>query len=358
MSSFMPILHQVHRLNHIRYKRVCNLSSAHTVGLSITKQLTYSGKDAKFTNLNAGIYTISIAGKTYVFDLYKSLSGNDVLVIHDANYAYMKINTVTYLVNLYELIGRNNSESHYTLNDTVNDYIDMIVLDGMTDIVYSGKLAYPTFDNPSKINSISSFILTTTNSNDGNKEDLNISLKNNIKSLSNGVKDTFILNAEQQQHHIIFRIGRTILSGNEAWEIVEAGCSDKYTLFKCKDSNVKLEDSANNLNCSHFQTKQGSDIVKASSQYNGIATTYGSYGNGFFLKVSTDIVPRSTNELSKLLTTKLLSDSPVIVEYPLAQYRYKTVLLDEYYIKTRFPSTVFKIDYNYSISYFYKSVHV
>ena len=98
-------------------------------------------------------------------------------------------------------------------------------------------------------------------------------------------------------------------------------------------------------------------MIKTANSYNGIATSYGSYGNGFLLKISTDIVPADLEELKRFLTHRLLSDNPVIVEYPLASFRYKSVLLDEYHIKTFYPSTIFSIDGNYDISYFYKSIH-
>ena len=355
MSSFMPILHQIHRLNHTQYRRVCTLSSAHTVGQSITKQLTYS-KDTPITNLNAGIYTVTINGKTYVFDLFKTLSANDKLVIHDIHNAYIIVNTEKFMINLYELIGRNSAGESYQINNTVNDAIDILMIDGFTDLIFSDGTTEQSIDHPAGIRSISSVKLKSSNGS-GKSEVLDILLKNNIKSLPNGIKDTFILNAEQQYHHIIFRIGRTILSGNEKWEIMSSMSTNAYTVFKCADSNVKLENSATNLNCSHFVTKQGSELIKTANSYNGIATSYGSYGNGFLLKISTDIVPADLEELKRFLTHRLLSDNPVIVEYPLASFRYKSVLLDEYHIKTFYPSTIFSIDGNYDISYFYKSIH-
>jgi hypothetical protein len=342
-------------MNHTKYNRVCKLSSAHTIGQSITKQLTYT-KDTVITNLNAGIYTASINGKTYVFDLFKSLSGSDRLVIHDANNAYIIINEEKFIINLYELIGRNDMSNQYQLNNTLNDAIDIIMVDGLTDVVYANGKSEQSIDYPASINSISSIGLTASH---GSKsEPLNILLKNNIKSLPNGIKDTFIINAEQQYHHIIFRIGRTILSGSEKWEVMESMSNDKYTVFKCTDSNVKAENSANNLHCSHFVTKQCSELVKTSNAYNGISTLYGSYGNGFFLKISTDIVGASVEELSTWLNAKLTSENPIIVEYPLADFRYKTVLLDEYHVKTYFPSTTLSIDKDYDISYFYKSLNI
>ena len=237
-----------------------------------------------------------------------------------------------------------------------------------TDFIDLNEPPYNEFYNDDKrfmnrpfiIQSVSKFKINTVKkslpANENNE--LEILLKNNIKSLPNGVKDTFILNSEQCQNHIIYRIGRLILNGTESWEFIEEYSTSKSWLFWMPYKYVKLENTYGNIICSHFNNIKSSDLIYNHKNVLGIASSYGDRGNGFFLR----ILPffhtglDNTVPLKKWLSSQARTGCPVVVEYALQDYIYNTVLIDEYHIKTYFSKTYITLDNNYDTSYFYKTL--
>lgn len=423
MSNGLPITHFIHSNNHTQTTRVCNINKKHSVGQSIIKNLYITGDSAEFSNLMPGIYTITINNIKYYFDLYVAVGLNDRLIIKNQYNAYVLILDKHYRINLYKQIATNTT-NNLVLSDTVNSYIDMIIIDGKTiqtpylsndigddyavipnnkiipssdfqstqitniaelekentifynlDYEYMGPctddideqyIDSDTSDksiyNPYIIRSISKFnILSRDETLLSNIDDkLEILLKNNIKSLPNGVKDTFILNAEQCQTHIIYRIGRRVLSGNENWIFKKEQSNDSSWLFWMPYEYVKLENASNNIICSHFKATKASDILSINSDTSTIASGYGDYGNGFFLRIPALAHNEDETDFTLVLKQWLFNQMklgfPVIIEYPLQNFTYNTVLIDEYHIKTFFPRTYIKINNTYDVSYFYKII--
>lgn len=425
----------IHRTNHTQTSRVCNLNENN----NITELVMNDSKT--FTNLMPGIYSIDINGVSFFFDLYIAVVGTrEKLVINNPYYAYAKIDNKIYPINLYTQESTNSS-NEITLSNTVNDHIEMIIVNGKTiEVPYftpediSEKYAIipkdqdnPSFDveankdktldelsnnntilygidydsldfrdygydseeefkesgtdfidlneppynefynddkrfmnRPFIIQSVSKFKINTVKkslpANENNE--LEILLKNNIKSLPNGVKDTFILNSEQCQNHIIYRIGRLILNGTESWEFIEEYSTSKSWLFWMPYKYVKLENTYGNIICSHFNNIKSSDLIYNHKNVLGIASSYGDRGNGFFLR----ILPffhtglDNTVPLKKWLSSQARTGCPVVIEYALQDYIYNTVLIDEYHIKTYFSKTYITLDNNYDTSYFYKTL--
>ena len=411
----LPSTPIIHETNHTQTIRSCVINSKHTVGQSIVARLIVTETNNEFSSLNPGLYIANIDGVDYYFDLYIAVGPVDQLKFKSIYDVYAMVGQDKYRILLYKKEG--NIPYHKTeLKDTVNDFISMIVIDGQTvDMIgghddiqeqyavipnnkiipssdfqrdWNGTLEDLLVDNTvfkgldytdsvvyqnevtaenNKIwdlRSISNFrIVTDKDSIDDIDIDdyLHIILKNNIKSLPNGLKDTFILNAEQQQNHIIYRIGRRVFTGAEDWVHLEDRSNDNYHLFFLAYDNVKLENSANNLSCSHLLPKQGSYLATKSVNEEGIATGYGSFGKGFLLRVSKSTIGYDREDMTKPLQdwlfNELVSEHPFMVEYALEQYIYKTVLLDEYRVKTYFPNTFVTLSGNYDVSYFYKALH-
>lgn len=417
----LPIMQIIHNNNHTQTTRVCNINENHLNQENTITQLTMN-EDGIFYNLNPGIYSIIINEVKYFFDLYISILGSkEKLIIKDPNNAYVKIRTKKFLVNLYTQIGTNTS-NELTLENTVNNCIEMIIINGKTiqtqinttsiqeriavipnngvlpsstvqeterksiaeleennTIIYgldyeksggtqegsqepqetysNDYIDNKSIDDPYLLQSISRFTILTSNQplseSDGNE--LEILLKNNIKALPNGVKDTFILNSEQCQNHIIYRTGRLILFGNEDWQFI--GTSNKLWLFWLPHKFVKLEDSNTNIICSHLNNEKASVLVDENCSKSGIGSGYGDYGNGFFIRVPTMECKNTENPTARFkrwLSDELRKNSPFIVEYALQNYIYNTVLIDEYHIKTYFSKTYVKLNNTYDVSYFYK----
>jgi hypothetical protein len=188
---------------------------------------------------------------------------------------------------------------------------------------------------------------------------LEILLKNNLKALPDGTKDTFILNAEQQRHHLIYRVGRRVFTGNESWSICSEYCNDNCYVLFTPEPNLKENNSKTNIMCSHFEIDRSSAILNTDKDVCGMCSgNTAEYGRGFYIKIEKEFFPDEAEDKLKwfanLLLEQLKTEHPVVVEYALLTYRYRTVLIDEYHAKTYYPKTFVKLNALYDISYFYK----
>lgn len=412
----LPITNIIHSTNHTQTKRVCSINNnINYTTLSPTSNMEYS-------NLSPGLYSIIINNVTYYFDLYIAvgISDKEKLIIKSPHNAYVLLRDSKHMINLYEKIN-NNSSNEVSLDNTVNSTIDMIVVNGKTiqfplvtndiqnrlavipkngvipksdiQLVESKTLDQLEIDNiiyrnldyekqgiyyrdvdPEDINTESKsitdpfYIRSISKLNIAsygyplqvdNYNELEILLKNNIKSLPNGIKDTFILNSEQCQNHIIYRIGRRIFTGGENWQYIEDKSNNNSWLFWLPFDYIKSENSNKNIICSHLNTVTANTILSASHKAPAIASGYGNkYTNGFLIRMpileNPSQLPKD-NVFKQWLFDQMDKGSPVIVEYALNSIIYRTVLIDEYHIKTYFSKTNIKLDSEYyDASYFYK----
>lgn len=366
----------IHDNNHTQTIRVCKINS-NNIGKSIIN-ISYNSNGI-YNNLYPGIYLITIGSTVYCFDLYVPIQGSSTLYIKSPYNAYAVVVTEKYPIILYKVTSSVN-DSITELDNTVNDYISMIVMDGLSEIKiidddntiisnnseitsykdsdYNtyGSLDFIVLDASStteqkKLVSISNILIKTT------AGEINIPLKDSIKSLPNGVCDTFILNAEQYQYHLILKTAVKLFTGTEDWQYIKS--NDASYLFFLEDSTVKFENSNNNMTCSHFSTVTCNSLIANNCNESGISTSYGSYENGIFVRIFKDDIEYNGDILKsfkKWINNQLIYKTPFMVQYPLSNYIYKTYLLDEYHIHTVYPKTNIEIDDNYDISYFYKAL--
>lgn len=406
-----PVIEFIHKTNYTHTTRVCNINNNHLANGYGINELKMNSNGI-FSDLNPGLYCIEIDGIVYYFDLYIPVDFEDTLCIKNPFNVYATFGYKKYPILLYKMVD-NNDNNNVSINNTVNDAFDMIVINGKTSTIPSNyyniqnlfaiKPNNNTFlstrqllnskynmdeisssntiinniactnedyygestssNKPCDIRSISGFkIITSKESINDEDNYLDIYLKNNVKSLPNGIKDTFILNSELQEHHIVYRIGRKVFTGNEDWKFIEDNSTDDYYLYWLSDNNVLSEDSDNNLNCTHFENIQSSKLFEKDINKMGISTGFGDiFTNGFFIRVQKDIMEPDPNDkevtFKNWLRHQIESGIPLIVEYPLNSFKYKTVLIDEYHINTYFNKTNIKINNDYDVSYFYKIYH-
>lgn len=412
MITNLPLTHIIHNNNHTQTNRVCTINIRR-------HNATYIEFDTEsyrtvVHDIKPGFYYTIIDGIEYFFDLYVAVNRFESLIIYNPYWAYAKVGGKYYPIILYRNVITNNGNA-ITLEGTVNDKLDMIVIDGKTITLPSkraditeimaaqpkdGHIKSSTFqsewvgslndlktdnviwDNlelldmeyyeemsnnlrPFEIRSISGFKIITNNEYTEDENDyLDILLKNNVKSLPNGTKDTFILNMNQQQHHLIYRVGRKIFTGNEDWKYIEIGSNEDYCLFFLQDNNVKLINSATNMICSHFNCIQSASLINSTTKSAGVCSSYDTnMGNGFIIKIPKIYLNASISEADKVrsfkqwLLQELKNEDPFIIEYELDKPRYRTVLLDEYHVDTYYPNTFIKVNNDeYDVSYFYKSL--
>ena len=237
-------------------------------------------------------------------------------------------------------------------------YNDIFLLNstGMRIDMTNAELSIPpkaSFD----ISSISNFSINSQSKLDSENFDiLDVLLKNNLKSLPNGVCDTCILNSEFQYMHFIYNVGRRILTGTEEWEMIEELSSDEYYLFYLYDDSIKNTDDENAIICTKFTPCSYSEII----QVDRSSISCGSDNPGVYIKIPVEYID-SQNPLygfKQWLFKQIKLSSPVIIEYQYAEPKYITTQIDEYHLKTYYPSTYVKLNKEYNVSYFYKSLNV
>lgn len=246
-------------------------------------------------------------------------------------------------------INSNNLDNNY---NSIYD-IDFIELS-------HGATSEDDSDNVRAIRSINKIKLETSDQN-GNNNIIYLELKNCIRNLPNSVHDTLIINAEQQICQVIHRIAKRIFIGSDNWTYVSS--NSKTVLFSLNDDTIKQEnnDLANyNIRCSHFICNKCSTLVDENYETIGIATMYGDYGNGIFVRVPINIIDMNdkVNSFNKWIINELYNGRIFMIEYELTKPIYKTYLLDEYHIKTFYPITNINNMNDYDISYCYKSLIV
>lgn len=451
----LPATHIIHKTNHTQYKRICAVNRKHSLGQSITARLKMVDGNNIFSGLKPGIYSIDIDNERYYFDLYVEVPSNSNLYIISPHLAYAIIDNKKYMFNLYkQTVILNSGLIEFVLPGTVNDNLDMIIIDGKTSVytashtdfvntyatipingvipsyeeqeAWSGTLAdmlvdnivwrnltlsdsnviddeYNIDDKPWIVQSISLIGISTsrekqleylaiipingviptsiqqaadTRTLDELEDEnviwsgialldglnyLEILLKNNIKALPDGTKDTFILNAEQQRHHLIYRVGRRVFTGNEPWSVCTEYSNDKCYVLFTPEPNLKDNNSKTNIMCSHFDIDRSSIILNPNKYDCGMCSgDTAEYGRGFYIKVEKEFFPDTTIDkiqwFCALLLEQLKTEHPVVVEYALLTYRYRTVLIDEYHAKTYYPKTFVKLNALYDVSYFYKGL--
>ena len=340
----------LHSINHTQVGRCCYINKQHE---SLIKILNYTINEPIY-NLEAGLYKIVIDGITFIIDMYFYLTDADHLIIRNANSIDVVVASNHYPIVPYKLLSVKDTASHYDLQDTVNDFIDAIMVVGNTQ--YTGS---PSMNSPASINRIASINISTLSGENSNE--LKIPLKHTLGSLPNGVKDTVIINADQLIAHDIINTSKEVLSGGLDWQYKQDLSTDEYYVFFGKYDNVKLNNNSNSMRCSHFEVVSCSSLINKSTKKNCIASSYGSYGNGIFIKIASSILDIHgdkdfAQEMKKWILMQAISQNPIYIEYETSKPIYNTILIDEYHAKTWFPNTRISVEGNYGFSVFYKTL--
>ena len=347
-NTYLPLTSLLHANNHLRTQRVCTMASTHYANIPIIGDIANGNE---FSNLNPGIYGVTIDGDTYYFDLYIAVAPGEWLIIKNKYLAYAIVAAKRYPIILYKYKNTKEDRNAIRLYNTINEYLNMIIVDGAS-LKSSGSLT-----------SISSLTIATNSTNVAPEENSIIDLKNNIKSLPSGRNDLFILNAEQQQCHIVYNIARKVFSGGEDWQYVAEGSNSASYLFYLKDDNVIVDDTGNNILCSQLAARRGSKMIPATGDSlataNGIALGYLDNSRGFYVRLTKSLIEEDPDDMVRSFRNKLVemlvSGTPMIVEYALENPIYKTTLIDEYHIDTFFANTYLSLSETRNVSYFYKS---
>lgn len=340
----------IHTLNRTQINRFCDIHNDH---VNLIKTLDYTIGE-RIYDLHAGLYKVIINNIEYIIDIYFDLSNGDSLVIKSEYeiILYMAGSTPYYLIP-YRINSEKDIISSCNI-ESVNDTVDIIMVTGNTEFVGT-----PSINNPAKINRITSLNIKTEL--DSESDSLNIPLKHTLGKLPNGARDYIIINSDQLIAHNIINTSREVLSGGLNWEYKEEYSDSDYYVFFAEYKNVKLNNTADSIRCTHFESVSCDNLLNNSTKKNCIATSYDSYGNGIWIKIAKSILDIHGNkdfsdEMKKWILTQAVSDNPIYIEYEISNTIYNTILIDEYHVNTWYPNTIITIDGNYGFSIFYKTL--
>ena len=357
MANELPLLQliqMIHRNNHVHTTNEGHIESADLDRFTLLDIGWH-------TNINPGLYRVELDGTQYAFALHDAIVGVDRLIINNANDIMEMVNGEVKRIASYKLnIGDIEvDDGVYTLNNSVNDYISILVIDGKSKFDNISALSRD-IDAPQELNAPSMFSVNTENEN-GEKEEFVIVMKNYLKSLNdeNDIKDILILDAANYKATFIFKVGRIAISGNEPWQKINEYSSDDVSVYYYNNPMIKL---GSPINCTHFESISWDDLTDTNVLKDGICAGITEETQGIFIKVlNRKIKIKDENDvdaynlipfLREWYTLKereynndnSLKSLPMELEFALVSTDYRTITLDSYKINTYFNKTYISIN--------------
>lgn len=359
----------IHSINHNKFYRVCNLATSHYEDESLITELELdpTTDHNEFFGLVAGLYKIRFGPDLYIMDLPISLYKNESIFIDNPFQAYTMARTNDLHVNLYKLIGTHDLQDQYVIEDSLNNHMDMVFINGKT-IMPDEE---PSLENPVQFTSLNDLTYKSV-SDDGVESELVVHIREPLRSMDNGLKDLMVVNSDVERHHIVSKIGRSIMSGSDYFTDLPEYSTRNYAMIYGRNQNVGFADDAANIRCTHFKSFSCSDILDIRNEENGIAVVSEEFAatqglaQGVLIKIykeslSQYVSPKPNEYGYKFgtLVSRAMRTNPVTIEYVLQNYSRRVLLLDEYHFKTFYNRTTFiPADNTTEVSYFYKTLHV
>ena len=239
--------------------------------------LIYPGDNNSYTNLVPGMYKITIGEDIYVFVLHTTLSGIDKLVIHNQYNAYTIIRTKKERIILYKAhSGKIIETNGHVMNHTVNDYLDLLVMDGITKFTTDGTVS---LSHPGKLEFISMINIKVTDENN-NYEEYLFNMKAYLKGL-NKIHDTLYIDAANNKALFRFKLGRMVFTGSEPIIKIDEYSTDTVGVYFYANPLVKPE---GDVVCTHLPVITWDNMIDTSYTKNGICAGLES-NKGFYFKI-------------------------------------------------------------------------
>lgn len=354
-----------------------------------------------------GIYTLFIGGILFAFNLKYVLSGDDNVTIYSRSKAICTVNGQSSNINLYE-VEEVSEFSTWIIDNTVNDIFDCIIFEGNTIIELANGMNMQTPYDPADIKSIDEISIKTNSLYDGKLTEeeysLNIRLRNNLKRLNENICDIFVIDSQQKFAYIMYKVGELELTGTENIEYVDGSDMDNSLTFFVNCEFASSNATSDNILSNYFKSYSCDDILDMVSVNYGVSLSNDISKKGFYIRIPKTVIDNINNfyniytcyilkndkyvKISTLSQKEIdainpesqdvyvlssgikyikLSDAikdydylykfkkylgyvyrtnPVTIEYLLADYKYKTELLDEYCVKTFYPKTRLKVSCN------------
>ena len=364
-SKGRHITHVFHSQNKTAIKRygVCSTREYNI----LEETFSNNNRTYEYKNLSPGLYAFKTDTNCYMISLPMALAGDDKLVIESRSVVYAvsgnsKKELIPYEMSasftsknmqilLQSMFEGDSNANYLTINNSINGYMDMIAVAGLTTLSRDNPTPY----KPVELESIGSFTIESIGSLDGQYSTLDIVLNNNIKKLPCGTSDLFIMDAIHREAYIIYRVGRVVLTGSENWKAIEESSTHCTYFMPFNLINAELGNGATISN--YFPSVSYNNMLNNNDIMYGVCNSIDKDNPGIYIKIPTDVIaePNVAN-FKKYLRYLVNKQNPVIVEYLSKDIRVKSVLLDSYDIKQYSPVTNININADTTAAFFFKTV--
>ena len=254
----------------------------------IIPTVEYVEKPTYLYMLSQGIYKILIDQEWYVFIVHDVLGPADFIKIEDQFNAVVANNGTVKPLYLRKInLGCELKSDGFYLQYTVNDKLDMLIIDGLTKY---GDGCYTSFDNPRNIEFTSMYDIQLKDKN-LNETDLVLSTKAYLKSIDDGhdgIFDRLYIESEIGRALFLFRLGRLICSGYEPWVLKEELSSDSYNVFYYESKMIKPN---SHIRCTHLKDYTYKELIIDNKYADGICSGPTEDTQGLFIKVDAMLFP-------------------------------------------------------------------
>lgn len=243
----------------------------------------YNEKPTFLYMLPQGIYKVLIAQEWYVFMVHDVLGPADFIKIEDQFNAVVVNNMTSKPLYLRKVnLGCELKSDGFYLQHTVNDKLDMLIIDGLTKY---GDGCYTSFDNPRNIEFTSMYDIQLKDKN-LNETNLVLSTKTYLKSIDEGyggIFDRLYIESEIGRALFLFRLGRLVCSGYEPWVLREDLSTNSYNVFYYESKMIKPN---SHIRCTHLKNYTYKDLIVDSKYTEGICSGPTEDSQGLFIKVN------------------------------------------------------------------------
>ena len=349
----LPIMHLIHNANHTRFSRKCVINHQNQI-------INHPGliKFPKvFRDLEPGIHKLVFSDcpdKVFYMNVYCKVGPGQNIVINNINFAMYNTGNSRYPIQLYEAEECYHNDPIKIIN-TVNSNLDLIMIEGETNITREKNFTKSFIDHPCSLSFIDKLSINTWNDDVTDANSLSFNLRHELRSLPSGLKDIFVVDAENQRSYILYKTGHCAITGMEEIIKVESFSNRDVSVYFIKNENVKKTYSKDDLTCTHFQSIDYEAFRKMEFLENAICISDDNWrGRGFYIKISNEIAP-DIESFVNLINRRWFKEQKLEVVFPLISPYQSNVLLDEYHVKTFFGNTYLEVDEDYPITYFYKT---
>ena len=333
------LLTEYHKLNHTKVIKYAyeNIKNYIPIGYQIEL------RQNNYNNLGCGVYRFVDDKRSYLFALDKPCKK---VIIENHHHITATSNgksfaVVPYLVETYDVSAKR------ILPNTVNSFIDRLIICGKTELDIPNGIGTQSPENPARMRSIDQIDARTSSTNGYENDSMSIRLYRSLRSLPSGIKDTFILDGLAWKCYSIHRVGDIITTGQEDWIYQQNLSTTKFSVFFLQCMNIRIGEDDTSIQCNYLPSITYSTMINNKSLLTGISNSNDPTKQGIYIRVPASIA-HDESELRNFMEERFKTN-PFTIHYLMTTYQIKTTVLEHYWLKTYYPETRIIINHNTDI---------